>query len=91
MLIVHALLTLDLPHVTSLKGRRKIVNSIKERLRHKNLSVIDISGEYPKEAAIAICFLALSEPDARKKLQSIEETILRYHPDLSFDLSYEIL
>ena len=91
MLIANALLELTLPHVTSLKGRRKIVASIKERLRHKNLSLLDISGEYPKEATIAICFLAPNEPEALKKLQSIERSIERHWPEIPYSLTYELL
>ncbi len=91
MHIVNLLITLDLPYVESLKGRRKILNSIKERLSKLNISILDISSEYPKEAEIAIVFLALSEEDIQKRLQNIEKILDRYFSDIEYSISYEIL
>jgi uncharacterized protein YlxP (DUF503 family) len=91
VLIVNALLELSLPYVQSLKGRRKIVASIKERLKNKNISLLDASGEYPKEAQIALCFLSPNEAEAQKKLQSIEKILERYFSDIEYRLSYEII
>ncbi|WP_187648332.1 DUF503 family protein [Nitrosophilus labii] len=91
MHIVNLLITLDLPYVESLKGRRKILNSIKERLSKLNISTLDISSEYPKEAEIAIVFLALSEEDIQKRLQNIEKILDRYFSDIEYSISYEIL
>ncbi|WP_281951080.1 DUF503 family protein [Nitrosophilus kaiyonis] len=91
MHIVNLLITLDLPYVKSKKGRRKIINSIKERLSKHNLSILDISSEYPKEAEIAIAFLSLSEIDAKKKIQTIEKILDRYFSDVEYSISYEIL
>ena len=91
MLIVHALLELSLPYVQSLKGRRKIVASIKDRLKNKNISLLDVSTEYPKEAQIALCFLSPNEAEAQKKLQTIEKVMERYFSDIEYHLSYELL
>ena len=91
MHLVNLLITIDLPYVQSLKGRRKIINSIKDRLSKMNLSVLDISSEYPKEAEIAIAFLTLSENDIQKKIQSIEKILDRYFSDINYEISYEIL
>ena len=91
MHIVSAYIDLSLPYVHSLKGRRKILHSLKERLKHRNLSVLDISSEYPKEATLAICFLAPTKEDAHKKLQHIESLIHSTFPEIPFDLSYEII
>ncbi len=91
MQIVYFLLTLDLPYVQSLKGRRKIVSSIKERLKNRNISILDASGEYPKEAQIAGVFLATSKTDIQKKLQSIEKILERYFSDIHYTLSYDII
>ncbi len=91
MLIVHALLTLDLPYVHSLKGRRKILGSIKERLKNQNMAVADLSGEYPKEARIALCFFAKGQEDANNKIQKLEEQLQHHFPELEFDIQYEIL
>ena len=51
MVIVNLIADFELPFVFSLKERRKILNSIKEKLKKFNVSVLDISGEYPKEAS----------------------------------------
>ncbi len=91
MLIVHALLTLDLPYVHSLKGRRKILGSIKERLKNQNMAVADLSGEYPKEARIALSFFAKGQEDANNKIQKLEEQLQHHFPELEFDIQYEIL
>jgi len=89
--IVNLLITLDLPYVQSLKGRRKIINSIKDRLSRLNISILDISSEYPKEAAIAIAFLALSEEDIQKRVQNIEKILDRHFSDIEYSISYEVL
>ncbi len=91
MYIVNLLITLDLPYVQSLKGRRKIINSIKDRLSRLNISILDISSEYPKEAAIAIAFLALSEEDIQKRVQNIEKILDRHFSDIEYSISYEVL
>jgi len=91
MFIVSAYIDLSLPYVHSLKGRRKILHSIKDRLKHRNLSVLDISGEYPKEATLAICFLAPTKEDALKKIQHIESLVQSSFPEITFDMSYELL
>jgi len=57
MIIVSLIVDFELPFVFSLKERRKIVNSIKDKLKKFNVSILDISNEYPKEASIAYCFL----------------------------------
>lgn len=91
MLIVHLFLDLQLPYVSSLKGRRKISGSIKERLKRKNLSVADVSGEYVKEAALQICFLAKNEPEAKKSMESIERLLERFWSDIEYNISYEFI
>ena len=91
MLIANILLTIDLPYIQSLKGRRKIINSIKDRLSKLNLSILDISSQYPKEAQIAIVFLAFTKTDIQKKIQSIQKILDRYFADIEYEISYEIL
>ena len=85
------LITIDLPYVQTLKGRRKILNSIKDRLSKHNLSIVDISGEYSKEAQLAILFWALKESDIQKKIQNIEKILDRYFSDNEYDINYEVL
>ncbi|NPA04304.1 MAG: DUF503 domain-containing protein [Epsilonproteobacteria bacterium] len=91
MLIVHLVLTLNLPYVVSLKGRRKVVNSIKDRLRRKNIAVVDISGEYAKEAQLELLFFAGSPNEANDKVEKIYNTLSASFPTIDIELEYEIL
>jgi len=91
VLIVHLVLTLNLPYVVSLKGRRKVVNSIKDRLRRKNIAVVDISGEYAKEAQLELLFFAGSPNEANDKVEKIYNTLSASFPTIDIELEYEIL
>ena len=91
MLICHCDLHLELPHAHSLKGRRSVVNGVKERLKAFNVSVMDVSGEYPKEADIVFVFLS---PDARSAAQyreRIERMLEQHFPEHRYELTYEEL
>lgn len=89
MIICSCIIHLDLPYVQSLKGRRSVVNSMKEKLKLFNVSVLDISGEYAKEADIAFVFLSpntLKSAQYREKIEKMLETnFSEYH----FELEYE--
>ncbi len=91
MYIVNIQLIIYLPYVESLKGRRKYINSLKEKLSKYNLSILDISKEYVKEADIAICFLAKDHNGVSKKIQKIENIIEKNYPELDYNLDYEII
>ena len=91
MLIHNCLIHFELPHVHSLKGRRSITNALKEKLKAFNVSVLDISGEYPKEAEIAFVFLS---PDSRlgaQYLQKIEAMIDRHFGEYAWEVEYEVV
>ena len=91
MTLIYADLTIDLPFVTSKKGRRAVLQGIKERLHRMNCSVLDASGEYPKEAHIALAFLARDEQSAKQKIESIERMLEEHYPDLAVEVRYEIV
>ena len=79
MLICHCDLHFELSDVHSLKGRRRAFN----------VSVMDVSGEYPKEADIAFVFLT---PDARGAAQyreGIERMLEQHFSEYRYDLTYE--
>lgn len=81
----------ELQEVRSLKGRRSILNSIKEQLKRYNVSLLDVSGDYPKEAQIVLAFLS---PDARSAAQyreSIEAMIESRFGEWPCDIEYELL
>jgi hypothetical protein len=80
---------MELPDAFSLKGRRSITNSVKEKLKAFNVSVMDISGEYPKEADIAFVFLS---PDARSAAQyreTISRMLERNFSEYMYELDFE--
>ena len=91
MTLTYATLTIDLPFAESKKGRRSILNSIKERLSHMNCSVLDISGEYPKEAQIAVAYLSPSEQEAKQKIEKIETLLQNRFPDIHAEITYDYL
>lgn len=83
------IINIDLPFVKSLKGRRKYVNAIKEILRNRNISVLDISGEYSHEAQIACSFLSLSPNEAKNKIVNIEDLLYSKFPELEIVVEVE--
>jgi uncharacterized protein YlxP (DUF503 family) len=91
MFIVNMQVSFNLPYVNGLKGRRKIINSIKDRLRRQNLSTLDISGEYVKEAELAICFLAIDQKAISQKIQTIESILYRGSEEFEFEIDYEVI
>jgi hypothetical protein len=89
MIICHCDLHFELPHAHSLKGRRSITNSIKEKLKSFNVSVMDVSGEYPKEADIALVFLTPDSRSAAQYRDKIERMLERNFSEFHYELSYE--
>ena len=91
MLVVHARITLDLPYISSLKGRRKVLASIKDRLKRKNMAVADLSGEYAKEAVLAILFFASGHNDANNKIAALQSFLEENFPEATCTIDYETI
>ena len=91
MILVHGVIHLELPHVQSLKGRRAVLNSLKERLRRMNLSLLDLSGEYAHEADLAFAYLAHDARQSAQIRQSIEKVMDRYYGECFYEFDYEEL
>ncbi len=91
MLISLCTLHLDLPHAHSLKGRRSVTNRLKEKLKSFNVSVMDISGEYPKEADVTFVFLSPDAKAAAQYREKIEKMIERNFSDFMWEMEYEEL
>jgi uncharacterized protein YlxP (DUF503 family) len=89
MIICSVLLHLELLDVQSLKGRRAIVNRIREKLKTFNVSLLDISSEYPKEADIAFVFLSPNTLTAAQYREKIEHFLEKNFPELNIDMEYE--
>ena len=89
MVICSCIIHLELPYVESLKGRRSVTNSIKEKLKAFNLSVLDVSGEYAKEADIAFTFLSPNSLKAVQYREKIEKMLENNFSEYYFELEYE--
>ena len=91
MIIVNMSLDFELPFAFSLKERRKIINSIKDKLKKFNVSTLDISGEYVKEASLAIVFAVHNEKQAGEYIKTIEEFLFKNFPEIEFFIDYELI
>lgn len=90
MIILNGYIDIQLPFASGLKGRRAVLHAIKEKLRKFNLSQLDVSGEYPKEASIAVIFLCANEQQAVQQLQKIESVLESSFPEVEFEINYEM-
>ncbi|MCH9812686.1 MAG: DUF503 family protein [Epsilonproteobacteria bacterium] len=91
MSIIHVTISFDLPYVESLKGRRAFLNAIKARLKKFNLSLLDVSSEYAKEATLVLVFLSHSDALGLAYLQEIEAAMEKIAPEIDFSLEYEFI
>jgi len=66
-----------------------VTSSIKEKLKAFNLSVLDVSGEYAKEADIAFVFLSPTALNAAQYREKIEKILENNFSEYDFDLEYE--
>ncbi|BAF72049.1 conserved hypothetical protein [Sulfurovum sp. NBC37-1] len=66
-----------------------MVNSIREKLKAFNVSVLDVSGEYAKETDIAFVFLSQNTLGAAQYREKIEKMLERNFSEYHFDLEYE--
>lgn len=89
MILSNCHLHLELPQVHSLKGRRAVLNSLKEKLKKFNVSLLDISGEYAKEADVSFVFLSHDARSAAQYREQIESMIERNFSEYVYELEYE--
>ena len=84
-------LDFDLPFVFSIKDRRKVINSIKDKLKKFNVSTLDISAEYVKETSLAVVFAVHNEKQAGEYIKTIESFLYKNFPEIEFFIDYEII
>ena len=89
MILCNCHLHMELPEVHSLKGRRSVLNSLKEKLKKFNVSLLDISGEYAKEADIAFVFLSHNARRAAQYREEVESMLERNFSEYFYELEYE--
>jgi hypothetical protein len=66
-----------------------VSNSLKEKLKAFNVSVLDVSGEYAKEADIAFVFLSPSSLYAAQYREKIEKMLDNHFSEYDLELEYE--
>jgi uncharacterized protein len=72
-------LELELPFSSSLKDKRQTLRSLKDRLRRKNVSVVE-SGDQDlwQRATMEIALAAVSRGAAEEKREELRRTLLNY-------------
>jgi uncharacterized protein YlxP (DUF503 family) len=94
-MIVIALLTLDIhiPHAHSLKEKRMIVRSLKDRLRAKfNVSVSEVDHQdLWQRAQVSVVTVGSDESFLQKILQEASEEAERIAPDCMMQSNIEIV
>ena len=91
MILTLAVIHLELPEVHSLKGRRSVLGSMKEKLGNFNVSVLDISGEYTRKADLAFAFLSHDSRLAAQYREKIEHMLERNFSQYWYEIEYEEL
>jgi uncharacterized protein len=83
--MVVALLSIEchLPAARSLKDKRMVLQSLKGRLRHLNVSVAEVEPQdLWQRAGIAVVTVAATEALAEKELNAVLDDIDRHEPGL---------
>jgi uncharacterized protein YlxP (DUF503 family) len=72
-------LELELPYASSLKDKRQTLRSIKDRLRRKNVSVVE-SDHHDRwqRATVEVALVAVSRGAAVEKREEIRRQLLNY-------------
>jgi len=89
MVLVYGVIYLNMPQIKTIKGKRAVVNSLKDKLKNRNISLLDISSSYNKEAEIAFCFLASNQKAKQQFLFKLERLLERDFGEFEFDIEYE--
>ena len=63
----------------------------KDKLKKFNVSILDISSEYPKEATVAIVFAAHNEKQAIQIREKIEKFLYKNFPEIEFFIDVEVI
>ena len=72
-------LELELPFASSLKEKRRILRSIKDRLRRKNVSVVESDNhDVWQRATVELALAAVSRGAAEEKREEIRRALLNY-------------
>ena len=92
--MVVALLRLEchLPTARSLKDKRMVLRSVKDRMRRFNVAIAETGGQdLWQRAEIAVVTVAASEPQADQELSAVVDEIDRVEPGLVLRSEIEFL
>jgi len=82
---------LTLPFVNSKKERRAILNTIVDKLKNNNISIMDSSGEYPHEGVIMFSFVRAEEGSIKRTIEKMEDMLFEILSDDNFEINYEVV
>ena len=72
-------LDLELPFSSSLKDKRQTLRSLKDRLRRKNVSVVESNHQDAwQRATVEVALAAVSRPAAEEKREELRRALLNY-------------
>jgi uncharacterized protein YlxP (DUF503 family) len=72
-------LELELPFASSLKEKRKIIRSVKDRLRRKNVSLVESDHQDSwQRASIELAVAAVDRGSAEEKREEVRRALLNY-------------
>ena len=72
-------LELELPFASSLKDKRQTLRSLKDRLRRKNVSVVESENQdLWQRATVEIALAAVSRGAAEEKREELRRSLLNY-------------
>lgn len=76
MIVAVALFELHIPHAQSLKDKRMVVRSVRDRLRNLDLSAKEVAlHDLHQRARIAVSFIALDNAAADATLEKIQSIV----------------
>lgn len=72
-------LELDLPFASSLKDKRQTVRSLRDRLRRKNVSIVESGNQdYWQRATLELAIAAVSRGAAEERREEVRRMLLNY-------------
>ncbi len=72
-------LELELPFASSLKDKRRTLRSLKDRLRRKNVSIVESNHQdLWQRATVELALAAVSRRDAEEKREEVRRALLNY-------------
>ena len=85
-------LELELPFAFSLKDKRKTLRSLKDRLRRKNVSVVEADRQDSwQRATVELALAAVSRGAAEEKREEVRRTLLNYEDLVILDWREEFV